>query len=154
MYHDFVNVSKLFNVRDSVLYGSLLVVNVCVPLVLYILWTCSFAGALRLEFGITELEAVKSLQIVCQKDGREMHSAEQLKEHLAMGHKEMWLLREDFNLSPFALAVNVDRISPIISKLTTGDLEENLMVWVKDEELCQYLDVSQSTVNQVAGPWK
>ena len=97
---------------------------------------------------------MKNLQIVCKNDGREIHSAEQLKEHLAMRHKDMWLLREDDDLDAFGRAVNLDRISPIISNLTTGDLEENLMVWVKDEELCQYLDVSQSTVNQVAGPWK
>ena len=111
-------------------------------------WTCSLllAGALGLKFEITELESVKNLQIVCKNDGREIHSAEQLKEHLAMRHKDMWLLREDDDLDAFGRAVNLDRIFPIISKLTTGNPDENVLVWAKDKQLVKFLDVSQSTM--------
>ena len=108
-----------------------------------------FAGAIGLKFEIIDLESVKELQIVCVDDGREVHSAEQLREHLGMGHGQMWLLREDKDLSPLARSVNVDRISPIISKLTTGDLEKNLLVWAKDKQHLKYLEVSPSTANQV-----
>ena len=103
------------------------------------------AGVIGLKFSITDLKAVKDLPIVCVEDSREMHSEEQLREHLAMGHKKMWLMREEKDASDMALAVNVDRISPLITKLTTGDLENNILMWFKDEKLSFYLEVCQAS---------
>ena len=89
---------------------------------------------------------MKKLQIVCKEDGREVNSTEQLREHLIKGHKYMLLLKEDNELTHMTLAVNVDKISPLVTKLTTGDLEENLLVWAKNKLLNHYLEVSQSNV--------
>ena len=102
-------------------------------------------GVIGLRYRLTDPGAAKELQIVCVEDGREMRSEEQLREHLAMGHKKMWLMREENDLTGMARAVNVDRISPLISKLTTGDLEKNILTWAKDEQLSLYLDVCRSS---------
>ena len=103
------------------------------------------AGVIGLKYRMTDPGAAKDLPIVCVEDGREMHSVEQLREHLAMGHKEMWLMREENDSSDMALALNADRISPLISKLTTGDLEKNILAWSKNVKLSFYLEVCQAS---------
>ena len=98
--------------------------------------------AIGLKLKKTDLESLAKLKIVCGEDGGEVDSTEQLREHSAVGHKEMPLLREERKISEMALARNGDRMSALISELTTGDLEKNISVWAKNEQLSRYLQVS------------
>ena len=88
-------------------------------------------------------ESLAKLKIVCGEDGREVDSTEQLREHSAVGHKEILLLRDEREISEMALARDGDRMSALISELTTGNLEKNISVWAKNEQLSRYLQVSR-----------
>ena len=78
--------------------------------------------------------------MVCEEDNREMRSTEQLREHLAMGHTRMYLMREESALDEFEIATNLDKMWDFFSELTKGDVEKNLLLWAKDRP--QHLRVS------------
>lgn len=86
---------------------------------------------------------MKAYQMVCNRDGREINSSDDLRGHLGKGHFKMCLLDKESECSEFALAVNADKVSGWLAELTTGNLEENLQLWAKDRP--RHLAVSKAS---------
>lgn len=89
----------------------------------------SVAGAAGLKYVKCDPMSVRKLELVCRADGHEIKSTEQLQQHLAWGHGQMFLMGEETELNEFDIALNLDKMSRYLTELTTGDVEKNLLMW-------------------------